>query len=43
MNNSMGNLEPLDWLDTALLDLTITRLKYKAYSSEYAWAKWVRE
>jgi len=30
-------------IESAYLDLAITRLKYQAYSSEYAWQKWLRE
>ena len=32
-----------NWIDEALLDLTITKLKYRAYSTDYAWQKWIRE
>lgn len=30
-------------LDAALLDLYICKLKYRAYSQEYQWRKWLRE
>lgn len=30
-------------INAAHLDLLITKLKYKAYSSEYAWEEWIRE
>lgn len=35
-------LEPDNWLDDMLLDLYITRLKYRAYSQEYQWKKFIR-
>lgn len=36
-------LEPNNWLDEALLDLAIHRLKYRAWlSDERVWAKWLR-
>jgi len=33
----------ISWLDEAMDDLRLARIKYAAYSDEYQWAKWVRE
>ena len=30
-------------LEDMELDLQITKLKYRAYSSDYQWKKWIRE
>jgi len=30
-------------INAAHLDLLIAKLKYKAYSLEFAWKKWIRE
>lgn len=38
-----NQLENPTLLENMTLDLEITRLKYNAYSSEYAWQKWIRE
>jgi len=37
-----SELEPDNWLDDAILDLTITRLKYNVHTSEFQWKKWIR-
>lgn len=39
----MGMSVEDDWFEAALLDLQITRLKYRAYSSEYQWQRFIRE
>lgn len=38
-----NNLEPLDYLDEAMLDFTIVKACLYAYSYEYQWNKWIRE
>jgi len=30
-------------LETAMLDLTLCKIKYAAYSYEYQWKKYIRE
>ena len=39
----MTNLEPTNLLDEAYNDMTITRLKYRAYSYTFQWQKAIRE
>jgi hypothetical protein len=39
----MNNLEPLNYLDTAMLDFTIHKAKLTGYSYEYIWNKWIRD
>jgi len=33
----------MNWLDEAMLDLVLCRIKYQAYSEEYIWQKFIRE
>jgi len=37
-------LEPTNWLDEAMLDLSICRLRYRAWHDDYrVWQKFIRE
>lgn len=39
----MGNLEPTNLLDDAMLDLALCRIKYQAHSDAYIWKRFIRE
>jgi len=38
----MSNLEPLNYLDEAMLDFTIVKARLSVYSYEYQWNKFIR-
>ena len=38
----MGNLEPLNYLDDAMLEFSTLKARMSAYSYAYVWARWIR-